>query len=234
MGRLSVACVRAGDHATALRLVDESVALKRLPAAARREAVSRCDEATRVMRVGQIYDEEAARSLALRRIETLRSGSPTAAEMAAFDNVVEAAQAEGGPGHQARASRRRAHALAVRGKYRAEHADLSQCIDLLRAVKATERMNASAAMRVGSPTDRALARRAALDQQNQLVKEKLFWVVLAATALLFTGDGLGHAPVLNRRRQWRLTLVSERDDLTGLRNRRKIIEDAEQQFALAR
>lgn len=122
----------------------------------------------------------------------------------------------------------------MRGEYRAANADWLKHIDLLRAGTATERMTASAATRGGFSTDRALARSAALDQQNQLVKEMLMRVMLATTALLFTAGGLGHAPVLNRRHQWRLTLVSERDDLTGLPNRRKIIEDAEQQFALAR
>jgi diguanylate cyclase (GGDEF)-like protein len=95
-------------------------------------------------------------------------------------------------------------------------------------------MTAQAAMRVGFETDRALARSAALDQQNQISKERLWWVVLAASALLFAAGGLAYALLLNRRHQLRLTLVAERDDLTGLPNRRKIMEDAEQQFALAR
>jgi diguanylate cyclase (GGDEF)-like protein len=46
--------------------------------------------------------------------------------------------------------------------------------------------------------------------------------------------GLGYALLQNRRHQLRLTQVAERDDLTGLPNRRKIMDDAERQFSLAR
>ena len=160
--------------------------------------------------------------------------APSASELAALNEAVEAANADGGPSYQARAYRSRAKALAARGDHRAAHADLLKFVDLLRAATSTERVNAQAAMRVGFETDRALARSAALNQQNQLAKERLIWVALAASALMVAAGGLGYALLLNRRHQLRLTLVAERDDLTGLPNRRKIIQDAEQQFALAR
>jgi diguanylate cyclase (GGDEF)-like protein len=296
MGRLSVAYVRGGDHAAALRLVDESiahfrsinaqvrlttalsrrsdslVALKRLPEAevalrealqvsrriddkssvgevlmrlcgvvgkqiraqSEQEALSLCDEAERVMRGSLGYDDATRHELALLRMEALRSRAPTLTELATLNDAVEAANSDGGPGYRARAYRNRAQALAARGDHRAAHADLLKYVDLLRAATATERMTAQAAMRVGFETDRALARSAALGQQNQLAKDRLVWVVLAATAMMIAAGGLGYALLLNRRHQLRLTVVAERDDLTGLPNRRKIMEDAEQQFALAR
>jgi diguanylate cyclase (GGDEF)-like protein len=198
------------------------------------EALGLCNEAERVLRDSRLYDEDTRITLALLRAETLRSRPPSASELAALNDVVNAASTGGGPDFQARAYRTRSQALAARGDHRAALADLLKYVDLLRTATATERVNAQAAMRVGFETDRALARSAVLDQQNQLSKERLWWVVLAAIALMVAAGGLGYALVLNRRHQLRLTLVAERDDLTGLPNRRKIMEDAEQQFALAR
>ena len=296
MGRLSVAYTRSGDHAAALRLVDESVdyfratralvrlttalsrrsvalvALKQLPQAeaalrealsigrdlsdaatevdvllrlcgvvgkqdrrgAEAEALSFCDEAERVLRTSKMSDEESAHNLAMLRVEVLRSRAPTAAELAALNLAVGAAVASGSPSDLARAHRTRALALAALGDHRAAHADLLKFVELLRAATTVERVNAQAAMRVGFETDRAMARNAALDQQNQNARERLIWVAIAAFALLMAAGGLAYALLLNRRHQARLTLVAERDDLTGLPNRRKILESAEQQFALAR
>ena len=199
-----------------------------------REASGPCDGAERVMRVGQIYDEEAARSLALLRLKALCRLQPTAAEMAALNNVVEAAQAEGGHGCQARAYRSRANVLSVCGAYRAEHADLFKCIDLLRARTATERMTSRAAMRAGFPTDRALARSAALDQQNPSCQRHAVVGGAGHNGFVVHCQRLGPRAGVKPSPSMALTLVSERDDLTDLPDRRKIIKDAEQQFALAR
>ena len=296
IGRLSVVYSRSGDHAAALRLVDESVdyfratraqvrlttalsrrsdalmALKRLPQAeaalnealnigrqlgdvateaavllrlcgvvgkqdrpgAEQEALGLCNEAERVLRASKMLDEESIHGLAMLRVEALRSRPPTQAELTALNAALEAASAGGSSSFLGRAHRTRAQALAALGDHRAAHADLLKFIELYREATSIERVNAQAAMRVGFETDRAMSRSAALDQQNRNARERLLWVAVAGLASLLAAGGLGYALLLNRRHQARLTLVAERDDLTGLPNRRKILESAEQQFALAR
>ncbi len=211
-----------------------SVVGKQDGASSEPQALGLCDEAERFLRRSKLYDEDTIQTLAMLRVEALRSRVPSATELSALNDVVNAAIASGNQGFLARAYRTRAQALAARGDHRAAHADLLKHLDLLRAATAIERVNAQAALRVGFETDRAVARGAALDQQNQRSKERLLWVAVAAFALMVAAAGLGYSLVLNRRHQSRLTVAAERDDLTGLPNRRKILESAEQQFALAR
>ena len=203
-------------------------------ASAEKEALGLCAEAERLLRANKMLDQDTMHNLAMLRVEALRSRAPTDAELAALNLAVEDATASGMPSYLARAHRTRATALAARGDHRAAHADLLKFVELLRTATALERTNAQAAMRVGFETDRALARNAALDQQNQSARERLLWVAVAGFASLMATGGLAYALLLNRRHQARLTVVAERDDLTGLPNRRKILESAEQQFALAR
>jgi diguanylate cyclase (GGDEF)-like protein len=291
-GRLAVAYVNAGDHTTALSLVEETEAhfrrtqawvrlatalgrkagslsaLKRLPeaeaalrealAVSRRigdnsgveqtlislclavgrqdreaEALALCSEAERAMVGSPSADEDSRHELALLRVEVLRSRAPNNQEMAALQGVMRA-WAGASEREQARIYLARARAYATRGDFELAHRDAMQVLSLQRAATDSERINSQAAMRVRFETDRALARGAALAEQNKIGKERLLWVALAALASLAAAGGLGYSLLLNRRHQLRLTQVAERDDLTGLPNRRKIMEDAEQQFALAR
>jgi diguanylate cyclase (GGDEF)-like protein len=197
------------------------------------EALALCAEAERAMVGSASADDDSLHQLALLRVEVLRSRAPNAQEMAKLQEVLRAW--EGANERElARVYLARARALAARGDFEAAHQDTMKVLSLQRAATESERIKSQAAMRVRFETDRALARGAALAEQNKIGKERLLWVALAALASLAAAGGLGYSLLLNRRHQLRLTQVAERDDLTGLPNRRKIMEDAEQQFALAR
>jgi diguanylate cyclase (GGDEF)-like protein len=197
------------------------------------EALALCDEAERTMRSSGTADDESLHTLVLLRVEALRSRAPNAAELAALVEVLKASTGAS-DSRLARVYQARALALAARGDHAAAYADQRQVLALQRAATDGERINSQAAMRVRFETDRALARGAVLAEQNKIGKERLVWVALAGLACLAAAGGLAYSLLLNRRHQLRLTQVAERDDLTGLPNRRKIMEDAEQQFALAR
>jgi diguanylate cyclase (GGDEF)-like protein len=197
------------------------------------EALALCDESERTMRSSGTADADSLHMLSLLRVEALRSRAPNASELAALQEVMKASSMAS-DNWQARVYQARASALAARGDFAAAYADQRKVLTLQRAATDSERINSQAAMRVRFETDRALARGSALDVQNKVAKERLVWAALAALACLVVAGGLAYLLLLNRRHQSRLTMVAERDDLTGLPNRRKIMADAEQQFALAR
>jgi diguanylate cyclase (GGDEF)-like protein len=197
------------------------------------DALAHCAQAERRLREGHAFDDAERGDLELLRIEVLRSRAPDAAELATLQRAVQAAST-GGTDRQIAVHEARAKALAAHGDYRAAHADLQRVLALKRVAGERARVNSQAAMRVRFETDRALERGTVLAEQTQRAKERLWWVAAAAVGLLAAVAGLGCALVLNRRHQLRLAEVADRDDLTGLPNRRKIVEHAEHQFALER
>ncbi len=197
------------------------------------EASALCDESLRLMQATDTDDRSNLDWLALNRVELLRSRAPTAAELTELNRAVQNA-ASSGSSLQGRAYKVRAEVLAKQGDYRAAYDDLQRLLALMRSSTETERVNSQAAMRVRFETDRALAQAASLEQQNQTGRERTVWLAVAAGALTLAVAGLGYALLLNRRHRARLTEVAERDELTRLPNRRKILEYARQQLALSR
>jgi diguanylate cyclase (GGDEF)-like protein len=197
------------------------------------EALATCDLAESRLREGKALSSDTQEELGLLRIEVLRSRAPNAAEFALLQKAVVEATREGS-GALSRLLVQRARALAAQGRHAAAYADLQAVMRLQRQVHDSERIKAQAALRVRFETDRALARGAALDKQNQLNQERLWWAAAAAVGLLAAVAGLVYTLVLGRRHRARLTEVAERDELTRLPNRRKILAVAEQEFAQAR
>ena len=197
------------------------------------DAIKLCDQAERRLREGNAFDPSARQELELLRIEVLRSRSPNEAELATLHRAVSEASRLG-LDYQAAVHEARARALAAIGDYRSGYADLMRVSEIKRIVGERERLNSQAAMRVRFETDRALERGEALAEQGELARERLWWVAIAALGLLAAVAALGGALLLNRGHRLRLAEVAARDELTGLPNRRKIVQHAERQFALDR
>jgi diguanylate cyclase (GGDEF)-like protein len=197
------------------------------------DALALCDRAEVALREGGALDAGTQDGLALTRIEVLRSRPPNAAELALLQKAVAEAE-QAGSAALPRLRLERAKALAAQGQHKAAYADLQEVLRLQRRATESERINAQAALRVRFETDRALARSAALAEQNQSNKERFWWAAAGAGGLLAAVAGLGYTLVLSRRHRARLTEVAERDELTRLPNRRKILQLAELEFAQAR
>jgi diguanylate cyclase (GGDEF)-like protein len=197
------------------------------------EALALCDMAEKRLRQANALDGYATEELALLRIEVLRTRAPNASELVFLQKAVVEATRDGNA-VITRLLLQRAKGLAAQGQHPAAYADMKELLRLQRVATDGERIKAQAALRVRFETDRALARSAVLDKQNQLNQERLWWAAAAAAGLLAAVGGLVYTLVLSRRHRTRLTEVAERDELTRLPNRRKILAVAEQEFAQAR
>jgi diguanylate cyclase (GGDEF)-like protein len=197
------------------------------------DALALCERAQNTLRDASALDGDTQELLALTRIEVLRTRAPNAAELALLQKAVADAERTGSSSLQ-RLRLERAKALAAMGQHKAAYADMQEALRSQRRATESERIKAQAALRVRFETDRALANGRALAEQNQLNKERLWWAAAAAGGLLAAVAGLGYSLLLSRRHRARLTEVAERDELTRLPNRRKILELAELEFAQAR
>ena len=197
------------------------------------DALSLCDQAEQRFREGNAFDRPARQELELLRIEILRSRAPNAAELATLNRAVLGSKSLG-LDHQSAMHEARARALAARGEYRAAYSDLERAHEIGRVVGERDRVNSQAALRVRFETDRALEHGSVLTAQSERARERMWWLAAAALGLLVAVAGMGWALVLNRGHRLRLAEVAERDELTGLPSRRKIVEHAERQFALDR
>ncbi len=191
-----------------------------------------CDRAEATLRRTAGMDDNDYRTLAaLRGRLALALGKPTEA-IAQFNTAI----APGGamPADDIAALydlRARAHAAI--GAFESAFRDQGEYLRRVREQSELDRIREVANMRVQFDIDREKQKSALLAIDKKLAEERLaaqerFTVAatLASIAALLTAAVLGYALWSNRRYRSELTALAERDELTGLPNRRKILASA--------
>jgi diguanylate cyclase (GGDEF)-like protein len=145
------------------------------------------------------------------------------------------------PDDIARAHEERAKARAALGDAAGAYADMAQFVQRLRQRTETERVQAQAGMQVRFDTDRAQQQNALLAKDKALAQaqlkrqgEVMALSIAVAVASLVAVAMLGYVVWANRRYRRQLTQLAERDELTGLDNRRKLVCTAAEQISRIR
>jgi diguanylate cyclase (GGDEF)-like protein len=134
--------------------------------------------------------------------------------------------------------RSRAHAAV--GDYALAFRDQGEYLRRVREQGELDRIREVANLRVQFDIDRERQKTALLEADKRHAEEGLrsqerftIAATLASIAALLTAAMLGYALWSNRRYRTELTALAERDELTGLPNRRKILASASQMLASA-
>jgi diguanylate cyclase (GGDEF)-like protein len=145
------------------------------------------------------------------------------------------------PDDIARAHEERAKARAALGDAAGAYADMTRFADRLRQRTETERVHAQAGMQVRFDTDRAQQQNVLLAKDKALAQVQLkrqgdvmALSIAVAVASLVAVATLGYVVWANRRYRRQLTQLAERDELTGLDNRRKLVYTAAEQISRIR
>jgi diguanylate cyclase (GGDEF)-like protein len=226
---------RVGTGLSQMRLCGIEIARNELGAAR-----SWCDRAERTLSGTSGMDDNDYRSLAaLRGRLLIAAGNPRAA-IVQLDRAIAPGGAQPADDiselHELRA---RAHAEI--GNYPAAFADQSEHLRRVREQAALDRIREMAQLRVQFEMDQEKQRTTLLEKDKLLAEERLVnqarVTQLVAIAGL-TGAGvavaLGYALWSNRRHRAQLVALAERDELTGLPNRRAIVRRAATALAQSR
>lgn len=226
---------RVGIGLSQMRLCSIEIAREQLTAAR-----SWCDRAERTLSGTSGMDDNDYRSLAaLRGRLLIADGNPRAAILQ-LDRAISPGGAQPADDiselHELRA---RAHAET--GNYAAAFADQSEYLRRVREQAALDLIRETAQLRVQFQMDEEKQKVALLEKDNLLAEERLLNQARATrlvTIAALTGAGvavaLGYALWSNRRHRAQLLALAERDELTGLPNRRAIVRRAASALAQSR
>ncbi len=226
---------RVGTGLSQMRLCGVEVARNQLGAAR-----SWCDRAGRTLSGTSGMDDNDYRSLAaLRGRLLIAEGNPRAA-IPQLDRAISPGGAQPADDvselHQLRAS-----AYADIGNYAAAFADQSEHLRRVREQATLDRIREMAQLRVQFQMDQETQKIALLEKDKLLTEERLVNQARATRLITIAGlTGAGVALALayalwsNRRHRTELVALAERDELTGLPNRRAIVRSAVAALTLSR
>ena len=195
-----------------------------------KRALAYCDDAEKTLGATDLAEEEDRVQIAILRTEITKGISVPPSVLLTIDKAIKAMQ-DKPTNTEPRLFHARALIHAARAEYQLAFEDLSKSIVQIREQSVSERRSAGAILRVRFETDRAVQDARDLKIENTSAHRKLWLaLILAGTAVVALG-ALVRVSILNRRQHNRLKQLAEIDSLTGIANRRKILETAGEQMA---
>lgn len=196
-------------------------------------ARQQCQNALRIFTASQSTDVLKEAQALLAQID-LKEGRASQA-LVALNGVLDRSGADMPPRRVATLYRLRAQTNAALKQYQSAYADLDEYVRRYVEVNDAERTQQSAALRARFETDREIERNEALQRELvlgqerwQRQKELLRWTIIGVVAGAFAIVLLTYILIISLRHRRQLTRLAGRDSLTGVANRRRIVELATQ------
>jgi diguanylate cyclase (GGDEF)-like protein len=197
-----------------------------------REARGQCIDALQPFDIAQAGDPRKQTLAALAEID-LRENAPAAA-LERLDAVLDAASGDLAQHRIAAMHELRARAHDALGHHEQALTDYKAYMERSKAAMDAERMRETTALRARFETDREIERNDFLQRELAAQSRQLRWTIVAAAAGVMVIALLSVLLILNRRQKVLLARLARADDLTGLPNRRHMLEIATTAFELAR
>lgn len=205
-----------------------------------KEAARWCDRAELTLSQTSGMDDNDYRTLAALRGRLFLALGKSKEAVAQFDRAIAPGGAQ--PADDiAELYELRSRAHAAIGNYSAAFTDQGEYLRRMREQGTLDRIREVAQLRVQFENDQEKAKVVLLEKDKRLAEERLNsqtrttqLVAIAGLAGLITAFFLGYALLSNRRHRAELIRLAERDDLTGLLNRRAIVRKAVELLTRAR
>lgn len=196
-------------------------------------ARQQCNNALKIFTTSQSTDMLKETQALLAQID-LDEGRASQA-LVALNSVLDQSGTDMPPRRVAALYRLRAQTNAALKQYQNAYADLDEYVRRYVQVNDAERTRQSAALRARFETDREIERNTSLQRELvlgqerwQRQKELLQWTIIGVVAGAFVIVLLTYILIISLRHRRQLTRLAGRDSLTGVANRRRIVELATQ------
>jgi diguanylate cyclase (GGDEF)-like protein len=181
-----------------------------------------CESALEVFETSNSVDMLKESQALIARID-LNQGHAAQA-LAALDGVLDKGGADLPPHRVGTMYQWRAQANAALKHHEQAYADLEEYVRRYVAVNDAERHSQSAALRARFETDREIERNASLKRELQRQNTQLRWTVIGIVAGSFVIVLLTYILIISTRHRRDLSRLASQDGLTGVPNRRSIVE----------
>jgi diguanylate cyclase (GGDEF)-like protein len=188
-----------------------------------------CEDALAVFTASRSHDMVKEAQALMAQID-LGEGRPSQA-LVALDSVLDQGGTDMPPRRTAMLYQLRAQTNATLKRYQNAYADLEEYVRRYVLVNDAERTQQSAALRAHFETDREIERSAALEHELALGQEGwqrqravLRWTIIGIAASGFVIVLLTYILVISLRHRKQLIRLADLDGLTGLPNRRRLVE----------
>jgi diguanylate cyclase (GGDEF)-like protein len=199
-------------------------------------ARQQCRSALEIFTASQSIDVMKEAQALLAQID-LNEGRAREA-LVALDSVLDKSGADLPPRRVAMVYRLRAQANAALKRHDKAYADLEEYLRHFVEVNDAERTQQSAALRARFETDREIERNASLQRELELGQERwqrqrelLRWTIIGVVAGVFVIVLLTYILIISMRHRRQLSRLASRDALTGVLNRRRVVELATRALA---
>lgn len=181
-----------------------------------------CESALDIFKASDSTDMRKETQAMIARID-LNQGHAARA-LAALDGVLEKGGADLPPHRIGTMYQWRAQANAALNRHEQAYADLEEYVRRYVEVNDAERNAQSAALRARFETDREIERNASLKRELERQNTQLRWTVTGIVAGAFVIVLLTYVLIISTRHRRELGRLARQDSLTGVPNRRRIVE----------
>lgn len=185
-----------------------------------------CQDALEIFNASESSDMVKEAQALIARIDLKQGRAPRA--LVTLDRVLEKDGADLPPHKVATMYRWRAEANAALKRHEQAYADLEQYVRRYVEVNDAERNAQSAALRARFETDREIERNASLKRELERQKAQLHWTVVGVVAGACVIVLLTYILIISTRHRRELSRLASQDSLTGVPNRRRIVQLATQ------
>ena len=181
-----------------------------------------CQDALEIFNASETIDMVKEAQALLARID-LKQGRAAEA-LAALDRVLDKDGADLPPHRVGQMYQWRAQANAALKRHEQAYADLERYVQRYVEVNDAGRNAQSAALRARFETDREIERNASLKRELERQKTQLRWIIVGIVAGAFVIVLLTYILIISTRHRRELSRLAGQDSLTGVPNRRRIVQ----------
>jgi len=181
-----------------------------------------CENALKTFEASQSIDMLKEAQALIARID-LKQGHAARA-LATLDTVLEKGGSDMPPHKIGMLYHWRAQANAALKRHEQAYADLEEYVRRYVEVNDSERNAQSVALRARFETDREIERNASLKRELERQKAQLKWTIVGIVAGAFVIVLLTYILIISTRHRRELSRLASQDSLTGVPNRRRIVE----------